>query len=171
MQKKFKFVYAVLVIIIISVGFYFLFIHNAEIIDRENVDLNFANNTRPNFIWDYSMGGTLDNTKLECKGQALVNQNTPSLLNWKLLNNNCKGDKSVDWLHDGNDNGTISFKENAWNLDNGLPGNGFCLVENTNPRKDELTKFTLNCRWECRVKDFPCSGQATYYFNKKDYNK
>lgn len=122
-------------------------------------------------LFDYEMSGELDNQVGQCHGQALVKTGYfyDSLCAvWKLQSQTCSGkSQDVDWLHDElTNNDKYSRACDGYPLDSReLPGLGYCVPELIQ-KTQEISRITLSCSWECRVKEFPCAGFATYTFTK-----
>ena len=124
--------------------------------------------------WDYSMVGDLDNTHLSCSGSAQVSSTNESghlqCVSWHLSATKCAGTRSVDWLHQFTNDGEICQSPDAWNLKKQLPGRGYCEPEVV-VKDDKPVSFSLDCTWECRSADNPCSGSATYKFSQASVKK
>lgn len=120
--------------------------------------------------WSYAMRGQLDDESLRCTGRVRATVSSGAgarrCWSWQIVNRDCSGNRSsVDWLHADANGGEICQRETGWELMTQLPGRAFCSTEAVE-RRGEPARFVLSCTWECRSAANPCSGQATYRFEK-----
>jgi hypothetical protein len=121
-------------------------------------------NTAAQLPWKYRMTGNLAGANLVCTGNVMMHRNEDACWFWELPRRECKGESSVDWLHDIEPAGKICRVANGWELQTLLPGNSFCIVHPTADHVMLEKGFELHCTWRCRSSSFPCEGSATYWF-------
>jgi hypothetical protein len=116
----------------------------------------------PEGTWMYRMRGVLDGKELLCEGWARLaetrGEDGARCVKWRLDHLDCRGDREVDWLHEGDDVGQVCDRS-GWSTAP-LPGLGACHVTLSERPRAELA---LSCTWQCRESS-PCSGGAEYSF-------
>ena len=111
------------------------------------------------------MEANLNSDQLDCTGKALVKRKGRNCWTWQLQNVKCTGKRSVDWLHSGDQTGTVCKVPAGWQLEKTLPGRSNCVSE---PVFDgeRLTGLDISCSFMCLGAEFPCNGEGAYHFQE-----
>jgi hypothetical protein len=137
--------------------------------NKQNETKNAPANGLSN-AWNYRMSGNLDEQNLSCRGTARVTvigePGQSKCVEWSVSKQQCKGSRSVDWLHESTTTGRVCEDANGWELKKRLPGRASCVPQ-VAVKDGEVLSLSVSCTWECRSTKNRCAGQATYEFSPK----